>query len=232
MEKHKMPTKERIIEESLTLFSIKGFKGTSVKEIADAVGIKDSSLYKHFKSKREIFDTIVLAVGKRMEETSKAFGLPTDANGLPGEDQFEEAAIFYEKLTLEGLQQLSRDFLTFYMTDPFMSRFWRMANIEQYQNEEIYNVFYKIYMEDSIRYQSRVFAEMSRRGILKDRDPEVMTISFYAPIFFLLSKYINRPSKLPEALELLERQVEDFYLCYNDQQEREQDHAPNPPCRK
>lgn len=41
-----MNTKERIVKEALTLFSKHGYQGTSVKNIADAVGIKDSSLYK------------------------------------------------------------------------------------------------------------------------------------------------------------------------------------------
>lgn len=45
-----MTTKEKITEEALTLFAEKGYKGTSVKNIADAVGIKDASLYNHFKS--------------------------------------------------------------------------------------------------------------------------------------------------------------------------------------
>ena len=39
-----MTTKEKITEEALTLFARKGYKGTSVKNIADAVGIKDASL--------------------------------------------------------------------------------------------------------------------------------------------------------------------------------------------
>ena len=34
---HKMTTKERIVEEALTLFAQNGYKGTSVKNIADAV---------------------------------------------------------------------------------------------------------------------------------------------------------------------------------------------------
>ena len=38
-----MTTKERITEEALTLFSEKGYKGTSVKDIADAVGISQSA---------------------------------------------------------------------------------------------------------------------------------------------------------------------------------------------
>ena len=61
-----MTTKERIADEALTLFSTRGYKGTSVKNIAAAVGIKDSSLYKHFKSKKDIFDTIVTEMQNRM----------------------------------------------------------------------------------------------------------------------------------------------------------------------
>ena len=54
-----MSTRERIVDEALTLFSTKGYAGTTVRDIADAVGIRDASLYKHFPSKRAIFDTCV-----------------------------------------------------------------------------------------------------------------------------------------------------------------------------
>lgn len=43
-----MTTKDRITEEALTLFAEKGYKGTSVKNIADAVGIKDA-VYAYFR---------------------------------------------------------------------------------------------------------------------------------------------------------------------------------------
>ena len=108
-----MTTRERIVDEALTLFSIKGFKGTSVKNIADAVGIKDSSLYKHFKSKREIFDTIVLKMRKRME-------CMTEQIGLPDEEKLEEAAKFYGRITLEDLQEFSRKAFLFYLKDEFI----------------------------------------------------------------------------------------------------------------
>ena len=53
-----MNTREKIIYESLNLFSAKGFDAISVRDIANAVGIKASSIYNHFKSKYEIFDTM------------------------------------------------------------------------------------------------------------------------------------------------------------------------------
>ncbi|MFW6120109.1 MAG: TetR/AcrR family transcriptional regulator [Petrotogales bacterium] len=58
-----METKEKILQESLKLFSNKGYSGTTMNEIAKTVGIKKPSLYFHFKSKaeifRELFDVVV-----------------------------------------------------------------------------------------------------------------------------------------------------------------------------
>ncbi len=202
-----MTTKERIIEEALTLFSIKGFKGTSVKNIADAVGIKDSSLYKHFKSKQEIFDTIVLEMKRRMGSISKTVGLRE-------ENDFSEAAKHYGTLSLQELQAVSRNIFLFYLEDAFVSRFWRMANMEQYQNTEIYEIFRGIFMEESISYQTGLFREMVKQGSFIDAPPEAMAMSFYAPIFFLLSKYMGRPEEKEEALLLLDGQVAEFYRIY------------------
>ena len=52
-------TRSRILDESLILFSEKGYGEVSINDIANAVGIKGPSVYKHFSSKREIFDSII-----------------------------------------------------------------------------------------------------------------------------------------------------------------------------
>ena len=51
-------TKHKILLEALRLFSQRGYDAVSVEQIAAAVGIKAPSLYKHYKSKQEIFDAI------------------------------------------------------------------------------------------------------------------------------------------------------------------------------
>lgn len=201
-----MKTKERILEEALTLFSVQGFRGTSVKNIADAVGIKDSSLYKHFRSKREIFNQIVQEMRDRMERLSEAVGLP-DGDGSAATD-------FYGGLSLLQLRELSRRILLFYLEDDFISRFWRMANMEQYQDPEIYAIYRRIFMEESISYQTGLFGAMIERDIFIPTDPEVMAMNFYAPIFFLLSKYSGRPTETEMALDALDRQVQEFYRIY------------------
>ncbi|MBQ6218084.1 MAG: helix-turn-helix transcriptional regulator, partial [Erysipelotrichaceae bacterium] len=54
-----MNTKEKILNEALSLFAEKGYDGTSVEQIAALVGIKAPSLYKHFKGKEDILNSII-----------------------------------------------------------------------------------------------------------------------------------------------------------------------------
>ena len=46
----------KIIEKAIYSFSINGYDGTSISNIAELVGIKKSTIYSHFKSKDEIFE--------------------------------------------------------------------------------------------------------------------------------------------------------------------------------
>lgn len=202
-----MTTKERIVDEALTLFSTKGFKGTSVKNIADAVGIKDSSLYKHFTSKQEILDSIVKTIGNRISDMSIAFGIP------PGNDLKKSVQIYagFDEATLVGF---SRRIFLFYLKDSYISRFWRMGNIEQYNNPAVYALFSKLFLEDSINYQTALFGELVREGIFIEADPDVIAMGFYSPIYFLLSKYSTRPEDEAEALDAVDQQVREFYRVY------------------
>jgi AcrR family transcriptional regulator len=52
-------TKERIRREAAALFREKGFNGTSMAELAGAVGITKSSLYHHFPSKQALLSEII-----------------------------------------------------------------------------------------------------------------------------------------------------------------------------
>lgn len=204
-----MTTKEKIIDEALTLFSTKGYKGTSVKAIAEAVGIKDSSLYKHFKSKKEIFDTIVAEMQNRMSVLTLQVGLPS------GQDCGTEAKA-YGELTVDGLKVLSRQIFLFYLKDSFVSRFWKLAIMEQYHSPDIYAVYRRIFMEDSIAYLTNLFREMIRQKYLTAFDPEMMAMNFYCPIFFLLIKYTGDAKGESEALTALDKQIDEFYRIYRE----------------
>jgi AcrR family transcriptional regulator len=56
-------TKGALLRAALELFAAKGFEGTSVREIARAVGLSESVLYAHFDSKQAIFDAVFARLG-------------------------------------------------------------------------------------------------------------------------------------------------------------------------
>ena len=204
-----MTTKDRIIEEALDLFSVKGYEGVSVKDIANAVGIKDSSLYKHYRSKKEIFDTIITVMSEKMSAMTDELHLPH----IPKQKKDDKIADISEN----ELVEIGKFAFLFYLKDGFASRFRRMLNMEQYHNTEIAQIYQKIFMEDSIAYQSLLFEELICDGIFKENDSEIMAVHFYAPIFYLLNRYDNQPEKEKEALVILEKHIRGFchiYKCF------------------
>lgn len=59
MQKQKQEIRDKIIEVSERLFFKNGFEDTSTREIAKAVDISVSNLYKYFENKEDIFDEII-----------------------------------------------------------------------------------------------------------------------------------------------------------------------------
>jgi len=51
-------TRDKILNQALDLFAENGYHGTSMREIAKAVGIRGSSIYNHFSGKEEIFSEL------------------------------------------------------------------------------------------------------------------------------------------------------------------------------
>lgn len=51
-------TKSKIFDNAIELFMTKGFNDVSLRDIAEKVGIRQSTIYNHFKSKQEILDTV------------------------------------------------------------------------------------------------------------------------------------------------------------------------------
>ena len=54
-----METKELILKKALDMFAKSGYDSVSIRDIAKAVNIKESSIYYHFKNKQDILDSLV-----------------------------------------------------------------------------------------------------------------------------------------------------------------------------
>ncbi len=203
-------TKERILDASLDLFSVKGFEGVSVKEIAEVVGIKDSSLYKHFSSKQEIFDTLLEEMNHRFEETVLRYQLP--------QGEVKKLAEAYGRRDLVWLKTACEAVFLFFLKDEQAAKFRRMLMIEQFKNTEAAATFSSWFTDDAVLFQESLFTEMIEQGFFIEGDAKVIALEFYAPFFLLLCQYDNKPGKEDEALTMLMKHIEQFAAVYQKQE--------------
>ena len=79
MKKNGESMRQRIIKESVSLFLRKGFQGTTMEEVTNAVNLTKGAIYWHFKSKDHLVETI-------LEEWEKAYldGLIASVNAVEG----------------------------------------------------------------------------------------------------------------------------------------------------
>jgi len=72
----KAATRAKLLESARREFARKGYRGTSVRELANAAGVSTGAFYGNFKNKREIFDTIIeeiyQAIKDIMDRTTEA----------------------------------------------------------------------------------------------------------------------------------------------------------------
>ena len=52
-------SRERILDEAKVLFALHGYRGLSMRAIAEAVGISKAGIYYHFRDKEDLFTAIV-----------------------------------------------------------------------------------------------------------------------------------------------------------------------------
>jgi len=59
-------TKKRIIKAAIKIFKENGFKNSSVLKIAEIVGLKNSTLYRYFKNKKDLYNFIIRDFEKKL----------------------------------------------------------------------------------------------------------------------------------------------------------------------
>ncbi|WP_058304249.1 TetR/AcrR family transcriptional regulator [Gorillibacterium timonense] len=210
-------TKERILTEALTLFSVHGYEGVSVRDIAGAVGIKESSLYKHYRNKQAIFDTLLEEMNERYHTMESALGIPGAAVAPVSEAKQGvefDPVIVYSEITEEALIEMSCALFRYYLRDDYAAKFRRMLSIEQYRNNAAGSAFTDTFLNGPLHYQSLLFAGLMNGGAFREEDPDIAALHFYSPLYLLLCLYDGHPEKEEEALERVKQHVIQFRRVY------------------
>ena len=190
-----MKTKDKILIEALSLFSVSGFSGVSVRDIAKAVGIRESAIYKHYKNKQQLFDTIVEVSAGRIDSLQEELI-----------SKFNHNVNTKEVFPISIIQEIYCNIFLFYLTDDILSKFRRMMTIEHLKNHE--------FIEKTLSYQSEVFRKLINEGKVNGTNPDIMAIHFYSPIFMLFFRYDSEDDKIDEALNLIKKHIQEFFRLY------------------
>ena len=201
-----MDTKHKILDEALTLFSEKGFANVFVNEIAERVGIKAPSLYKHYKNKQAIFDAIIDEMNHRFEQQAQALT-------IDGTDPAADAEV-YKNMDEDHLVKLGTDLFKYYLHDSYTRRFRKMLTIEQFQDKDLARVYSQQYFDMPLSYQGMLLGLLVSQGLLVTENVPIMTLHFYAPIYMLLTVCDREPEREQEALKLMEEHIRQFDKLY------------------
>ena len=173
--------KEEILIVALHLFARDGYEAVSVSQIAGELDMTKGALYRHYKSKRDIFDSIV----KRMEQQDSE---QVRENEVP-EESIEKTPEEYQNISFDDFVEYSKSMFEYWTEDDFASSFRKMLTIEQFRSEGMQKLYQQYLVSGPAGYVKDLFKNM------KIKDPEENAVKFYANMFFYYSLYDGAADK-------------------------------------
>jgi AcrR family transcriptional regulator len=157
-------TAQKIFDSAIDLFAEKGYNSVSIRDIATAVGIKESSIYKHYNSKEQILQKI------SQYPLSKIYTIAAR------DDTTEQLIV---KMGFEGFLNDCGAVFASWLSDPSTLKILRIFYIELYHNNEIMDSFTNLIGAGEAFWAS-VFDIMMKHGQIKQQDSKVLASEFLA----------------------------------------------------
>ena len=185
------------MEESLKLFSNFGYNAVGVEMIAAAVKVTPPSLYKHFKGKREILDTII----EQAEENYNKHSLPII--------NFTDEQL--KNLTKEEFIKYNMDHVNNIIHDNVIKCVRKLLILEQFRNEQIR----LMHIEKTYTRTETVIRNLLE-GLFRNKHdgkgkPKVttdhMVNMYYLPIVAMINRCYSEPEYEKKALKFIEDHI-------------------------
>ena len=196
-------TKEKILFAALRLFARDGYEAVSVSTIAKELGMTKGALYKHYKNKRDIFDSIFERVHQEDIVQAKKYGVP--------EETFEKTPLAFKNTSMEGLKNFIEASFRIWLEEELAYNFRKILTLEQYRSPEMANLYQLCLAGGPVRYIEDLFREMIEQGVLKKSDPKLLALEFFAPYYLLIHMTMaDVPSDIEKAAHLLTAHIDRF----------------------
>ena len=172
-------TRQAILDASLDLFAQKGYFGTSLRDIAAVVGVRESAIYNYFAGKDALFDELI--VTSREQALERFVEL--------AEGPVDDAGEFLERLVVMALERFceprQRQLFQVLMTDGM-----RVAK------EGRINLLDRL---SAGRARLRtLMGRLVREGWIEPADPDQLVLSFLGPLVLWRQMHAIR-SDVPSA---------------------------------
>ena len=190
-------TRERILEAALELFSRNGYAGTNIRELAASLGLGKSSVYRHFSSKEEIWNTLL---NRMIEYYAMRFGPPDRLLAVPDSpDELVAMTMRMADLTIH---------------DKKIIKTRKMLTIEQFRDERASSLATEYFILGHRELFTRIFTGMMEKGLLRRDDPAMLAFAYTAPIAALIHLCDREPERIPEATAQIEAFSRHFIATY------------------
>lgn len=190
-------TKEKILDAALVSFAENGYKGTNLRDLAAGMGLSKSALYKHYKSKEDIWNAVI----DRMESYYTArFGSPENVTNVPK--------------SCDELYNMTMQMLDFTMHDKRVILTRRLLLTEQFHDERARRFATLHFLTGTKDIYAKIFAGMMDNGILKKDDADILAFAYTSPLTSLIHYCDREPEKETEITEKIKTFVKHFIKIY------------------
>ena len=190
---HRMPAEDRrrqLLETAITLFSEKGFAGTTTREIAAAAGVTEAIIFRHFATKQDLYKAIL------------DYKCGADSGGMLGNVEAFMAANDDEGL----FRFLITRIIAFHHEDPRFQRLLMHAALEGHELAIIHHNQTKLPIGEKLK---SYIVRRQAAGSLRECDPTAVLFAIAGiPHFYALQKYIYKAADLA----LTDEQVVDSFV--------------------
>lgn len=200
-------TKENILTTALRLFAQDGYEAVSVSKIAGQLGMTKGALYKHYKSKRHIFDCIFAHLSQLDQARFEAAGVAKQGF----DPQLSSATV-----SIEGIQAYMKSQFSYWTRDELACNFRKMLTLEQYRSPEMTALYQKVMASGPVGFLASLFCTLQQQGALCSGCPTQLATVFFAPFHLLLSMSDGMTDRAEQErfATLFLTHMEDFFARY------------------
>ncbi|ETP73470.1 transcriptional regulator [Lachnospiraceae bacterium JC7] len=197
-------SKEDILLTALKLFSERGFDAVSTSMIAEKLDITKGALYRHYKDKQAIFDSIIEKMYELDRERAEKDSVPASA--------YDESPEEYGNTDLKDFCEFTVNQFDFWSGDEFASAFRKMLILEQFKSPEKMKLYQDMIVMGPVKYSEDLFEEMIGKNILNQKAKKIGARRLAMELFASLSLALQ----LDDGGEDRERIKEDLKIMINE----------------